>query len=157
MNEQDKQVADKLQEWGIPFAAHYCGECPHGENQRVDAWRVTLGKFNTDFYTGLGCRTPTPAPADGGPPPRRGTVMHAGLEARRKPITPTAAGVLYCLLSDAEAVDQSFTDWAGDLGYDTDSRKALETYEACCKIGQSLRTVFTHSQREELRILLQDY
>jgi hypothetical protein len=156
MNDINKQVADKLKNWAIPFAAHYCGECTRWEDQRVDAWRVIFGKFDTEFYTGLGLRAPQPVPTDR-LAPRPGTVMYERLEAGRKPVAPTAADVLSCLLNDAHTADQSFADWASEFGYDTDSRKTLEDYEACCKIGQSLRTVFTHSQREELRELLQDY
>lgn len=41
---------------------------------------------------------------------------------------PTAAGVLDCLLSDASSASESFEDWCGNYGYDTDSRKALASY-----------------------------
>lgn len=46
---------------------------------------------------------------------------------------PTAAGVLYCLLSDTASVDnaRSFEEWANDLGYDTDSRKAEALFRSC--------------------------
>lgn len=45
---------------------------------------------------------------------------------------PTAAGVLECLFGDAAGVNNArgFEDWAGDYGYDTDSRKAEATYNA---------------------------
>jgi hypothetical protein len=41
---------------------------------------------------------------------------------------PTAEDVLGCLLSDASSADQPFENWADDYGYDTDSRKAKQTY-----------------------------
>lgn len=41
---------------------------------------------------------------------------------------PTAEDVLECLLSDASGADQDFEQWAGEYGYDTDSRKAEQTY-----------------------------
>ena len=43
---------------------------------------------------------------------------------------PTAADVIGCLLSDFTSLDCSdgFEDWASDLGYDTDSRKAERAY-----------------------------
>ena len=41
---------------------------------------------------------------------------------------PTAADVIGCLLSDFMSIDSPFEDWASDLGYDTDSRKAERTY-----------------------------
>lgn len=41
---------------------------------------------------------------------------------------PQVADVLDCLASDASGADQDFENWASDLGYDTDSRKAERTY-----------------------------
>jgi hypothetical protein len=43
---------------------------------------------------------------------------------------PVAEDVLSCLTSDASsfASANGFEDWAGDYGYDTDSRKAEQTY-----------------------------
>lgn len=45
---------------------------------------------------------------------------------------PTATEVLECLIMDANTLKYSpwFEDWAGDLGYDTDSRQAERTYKA---------------------------
>lgn len=47
--------------------------------------------------------------------------------------TPELADVLDSLIVDASCYDnaRSFEDFCGDLGYDTDSRKALAMYEAC--------------------------
>jgi hypothetical protein len=43
---------------------------------------------------------------------------------------PTLADVITCLIFDAQSVDgQTFETWASDLGYDTDSRKALHIFE----------------------------
>lgn len=45
---------------------------------------------------------------------------------------PDRAGVLDCLASDSASIEQSsFEDWAADMGYDADSRKAEKTYKAC--------------------------
>lgn len=155
MNDIDKLVDEALAVMGISFAARYIGETVKWEGQAVDHYRVKIGAFETDFYQGLGhrkARAPMPSYIKGD--------RYAMDEWKRfhlKPRAPTAAAVLYCLLSDMEAIDQSFTDWASDFGYDTDSRKALATYEACCDIGRELRKVFTHAQRADLRGLLQDY
>ena len=46
---------------------------------------------------------------------------------------------------------QSFEDWCADYGYDTDSRKASETYEACCDTGRKLRAAFTPDELSALR------
>ena len=52
---------------------------------------------------------------------------------------PEADLVLSSLLLDSSAVDQSFEDWCGEFGYDTDSRKAEATYNACRKSGEKLQ------------------
>lgn len=143
MNETDNKVDACLAQWGIAFKARYIGETTEREAQRVDHFRVSIGAYETDFYQGFGHRESTPTKA-----------------APWRPVKitrPTAASVLYCLLSDAAAIHQSFTDWVSELGMDTDSRKVLAIYEACCDIGHALRKVFTHAQRAELTELLQEY
>jgi hypothetical protein len=59
---------------------------------------------------------------------------------------PDAVTVLDCLLSDADGYDNArgFEDWANDYGYDTDSRKAEETYKQ------------VEAQSKELRAFLGD-
>lgn len=46
---------------------------------------------------------------------------------------PDAESVLDCLASDAASVEnaRSFEDWASELGYDPDSRKAERTFNVC--------------------------
>lgn len=45
---------------------------------------------------------------------------------------PEAFDVVTCLASDLSSYEGSngFEEWARDMGYDTDSRKALQTYRA---------------------------
>ena len=55
---------------------------------------------------------------------------------------PTAADVLECLLSDAASVENAagdFEEWAPELGYDPDSRRALAVFEALTKQTAKLR------------------
>ena len=49
--------------------------------------------------------------------------------------------ILESLHCDMSGVDQPFEDWAGDLGMDSDSRKALRIYEDC----QAVRAAFVSS------------
>lgn len=44
---------------------------------------------------------------------------------------PKVVDCMECLLSDAEAGKQTFEEWCGNLGYDTDSRKAEAIYRQC--------------------------
>lgn len=54
---------------------------------------------------------------------------------------PTAEDVLNALLSDASGYEnaQGFEDWASEYGYDTDSRKAEQTYHLVRIQTQNLR------------------
>ena len=52
---------------------------------------------------------------------------------------PQVAYVLACLISDAQCGAQSFEDFCSDLGYDTDSMRAHETWEHCVRTGPRLR------------------
>ena len=54
---------------------------------------------------------------------------------------PTAKDVLDCLASDSGSVEnaRSFKDWASDLGYDPDSRKAERTFRICERQAKRLR------------------
>ena len=87
------------------------------DSANMDHWRVTLRcrrrQMTTVFSMGYG---------------------HNGAE-------PKTAEVLDCLASDANGYDnaQSFEDWAGDYGFDTDSRKAERTYKAMAKSADKIR------------------
>lgn len=54
---------------------------------------------------------------------------------------PGAADVLDCLASDAEGFinARDFEDWASEYGYDSDSRRAMSTYETIVKQATKLR------------------
>lgn len=54
---------------------------------------------------------------------------------------PTIADVLGCMMSDAISYDSSasFEEWASDLGFDADSRKAERIYRATKKQTEQLR------------------
>jgi hypothetical protein len=53
---------------------------------------------------------------------------------------PTASEVLSSLVSDSLSVENSgsFENWCGDLGLDSDSRKAEKTYRAVLSLSQKL-------------------
>lgn len=161
--EIENKVDALLQSYGVPFSAQYAGVVTKpdwgidGKGQRFDAWRVNVGGFETDYFTGLGNRGPAPKPTDGGPPPRRGTLLYEELEARRGLVAPSAAAVLHCLLSDAEAGDMSFSTWCGTFDYDSDSIKALNIYKQCEETARALKKVFSLVQMAGLRKALQDY
>lgn len=72
---------------------------------------------------------------------------------------PDLLDVLYSLVSDASVLDHtSFESWAGDFGYDTDSRKAEDIYRACLKNAHDLMPIIGGPKGlEKLQELFQGY
>lgn len=71
---------------------------------------------------------------------------------------PALRDVMYSILQDASAIDSpTFEDWAGDLGYDTDSRKAEAIYRKCVGTGLKLRAALGEDGLARLREAFQDY
>lgn len=66
------------------------------------------------------------------------TILEAA--AKRGKVAPTVADVLHSMLLDGAAHLDSLTfeEWAGEFGYDTDSRRALAMFEACCDEGRAI-------------------
>lgn len=54
-----------------------------------------------------------------------------GLRKLDKPVKPKVEDILDCMASDSAGYDNSrcFEDWAGDYGYDPDSRKGERLYQ----------------------------
>lgn len=81
-----------------------------------------------------------------------------GAVLRDRPLPPPALlDVLYSLVSDSDADENSFEDWCSNYGYDTDSRWAEATYNACREIGTKLRRMLGADNLARLRELFQDY
>lgn len=73
-------------------------------------------------------------------------------------LEPDLADVLYSLASDMAAIDyRSFEDWANEFGYDTDSRKAEKTYQACLKIALALRNSVGEEGLKKLQEACRNY
>lgn len=139
-----------------------------------DPSAVNVPRLSTRYHSGLAC-----LPGFAKLPQRRVTAVADNLtealekgkypsdwyEAvhsprnRWKPIpAPVLRDVLYSLCMDAEALDYSdFEEWADNFGYDTDSRKAERTYQACIAIGLKLRNMLGDANLAQLREAFQDY
>lgn len=76
-----------------------------------------------------------------GPKWRRLAINAGLLEAERAKFRPEAVDIFGSLLSDADGDLSSFEEWCGNLGYDTDSRKALAAFESCQKTAAALRAM----------------
>lgn len=71
----------------------------------------------------------------------RGAAGRAYLERVASQYRPDVETVLYCIATDAQSVQnvRGFEDWASEMGYDTDSRKAESIYRACCDEALALQ------------------
>ncbi len=65
---------------------------------------------------------------------------------------PDLESVLDCLASDSVSVEnaRNFEDWADDLGFDTDSRKADKTYNFCRMLATRLKKLLGEEKYETL-------
>lgn len=156
----EQTIADYLAEQRITYTVTPVGETKRDE-WACDEWRVTLakrnappvfapnnlgkktGEFETRFYTGLGHRAK---------PAKR-----MSWDNEPRPVAPSAATVLHSMLGDAQGAEHPFDCWCADYGYDTDSIKALGTYNACCEIRRQVNALFTREQRDALRAMLEDF
>ena len=154
----EKEIQEKvdslLGEFDVSFDVKLVGETVRENNWHCDAWKVTFSKpatkrpitatFETDYFTGLGHR--------------KGNVKNKdSILYMEKPQTPRAADVLYSLLLDMQARDECFDDWCSEFSYNSDSIKALSIYQQCCEIGKKMCRVFSRSQIEQLKNVLQDH
>lgn len=82
--------------------------------------------------------------------------MHPAKTA--EPILPRLADVLHSLASDCDVLDAGgFEQWAGNLGYDSDSRKAEVIYRACLDIALKFRAALGEDGLAKLREACQGY
>lgn len=150
-----------------------------GNPRRSLNWRITIAKggreiLTTDYSAGVGhCPSYNLAAARFPEGQRqKNEVIAAECEAgykqhvysfgmssrKREPILPDACDVLASLSMDSSVLDASgFEEWARDLGYDTDSRKAEAIYRACLDIALKLRNGLGESALAELVEAAQDY
>lgn len=75
--------------------------------------------------------------------------IHAGMT--REIPAPELADVLYSLLMDSDVLNCSgFEDWASNLGFDTDSRKAESIYRECLEQALKLRAAIGQESLDDL-------
>lgn len=134
MSTHNRDVTKYLKDLGIQTRAILTQKGANKDGWKHDAWLYNIGGEQFTFMTGIGLRN-----------------------VNGTPVPPTAAGVIYSVLLDANASNNTFEDFCDELGYDTDSRKTLKTYIACQENGTKLRKIFTKDQIETLEVLLESY
>lgn len=163
----ETQVDEILKKDKVTFDARYLGKFTegfNGEKWEHDKWYCVFSAGSSvregfEFSMGLGNRVLS---FEGQREIKRAGKMSprylASLKAQYMiPVKPTAASVLYSLLLDATALEESFPNWCANFGYEEDSRKALDIYDKCCQSGKQVNHVFDKDVQNELREALQDY
>ena len=171
LKEIEAKIDALLTQNDISVSVRYVGETNRAfadSKNLMDEWRFVFTKNKIieefEYFTGVGHRskmTDTPkgrvAANDCKNISKTSLYYLAKVKEFCKPVAPHPTGLIHCALSESEACNMSFANWCDDFGYDTDSRKAFNTYEACQQNGDKLKRIFNHIQREELRETLQDY
>lgn len=86
------------------------------------------------------------------------SIIGTAAQSMGMPINPDPVDVVASLALDAAVLDfGTFEDWAGDYGYDSDSRKAEAIYRACLEIALNLRNALGDAGLQKLRDAAQDY
>ena len=113
----------------ITLTAERTSENPNMDDSRnMDHWKVTLRcgrrQMTLVFSMGYG---------------------HGGK-------SPEVEDVLSCLSSDSASIEnaRSFEEWADELGYDTDSRKAEKTYNVCKRQAEKLLKLLGNTLYQQL-------
>lgn len=129
-------------EINAPITVAYVGATSwdgHDKPIDCDLWRVTLtgpksaGFWSTDYRTGF------------------------GLRKKGMPCKPSKADIMHCLILDASAADENFTDWCSNCGYSDGSIKALNAYQACIETAHALRKYIGREDLAAIAELLKDY
>lgn len=104
-------------------------------NQKVNSYKITIGKFNYDFYQGLGCKD-----------------------------DPTPASVLYCLLSDIRLQGYSVQDYLDEFTGQDQVDLTLNEFAnieyligSCEDTAYRIEETFRDRQIRTLNSLLEDY
>lgn len=66
---------------------------------------------------------------------------------------PHVADCIAALINDARDCDQTFSQWCADLGYDDDSIKARNAYDACQRCRDALLTIMDRATFDKLNDL----
>ena len=138
-----------------------------GDYKTESKWSVILGRKSGTVectYT-MGCahrvwKSDTKWGKSGERLPQK--LSHSMYEAERfslcsKPITPTLDDIVYSLLMDTNSVrhGQTFKDWCDEYGSDSDSIKALSTFNACRDIWAGM--VRCGADFDALDLMFQDF
>lgn len=162
-NEQEKAVDTYLENIGVKFSVIGQGVGLKRDGWECDRWSVLFKKSEVqetfEYFTGIGHRVINDRHYYEIKNDKRlpSNNKRHQMEKVSFPFPPFAAAVLYCLVLDSSANDQSFDNWCEEYGYSNDSMKAFKTYQQCCETAEKMRKIFTREQAQYISELLQDY
>lgn len=103
-------------------------------------WVVRIGTEAFDYKTGVGHATPVYSKTGSkNKRPENSITQNENGFPQEWIHVPKIRDVIDCLVSDANSGAETFPEFCSNMGYDTDSRSALETYLACQQGGEKLR------------------
>jgi hypothetical protein len=156
-----EQMTQELTDKGIALYSELVRDDFDGREGNT-VWSVTITRngqsYQTEYTQGCAHRHyRSGKPVDF--PYGRLTVDALMRNKQSRPNEPVLSDVLWSLVCDAQAVmfGQTFEDFAGDMGYDTDSREAERVYNGCREEYFALVRLFGADGLEELCDFFQDY
>lgn len=130
-------------------------------------WKVIINNEEFEYHTGLGHQKVTANIPKGLKIHDAETIKYAVCGKRYTTTTfngtklqlkePEIADVLYSLLLDGDAINYTFPEWCDNFGYDSDSKQAEKTYNACVENGRKLQNIFSPKELDTLLEMLEDY
>lgn len=116
-------------------------------------WRVRIGSQYFEYKTGIGHATDI-APGKWTKPTDRITLSNA-VPGKRLHV-PSARDILECLFSDSDCGSMTFEEFCSELGYDSDSMKAMQTYRDCQTNGTKLRMALSEHYERARKIVQEE-
>ncbi len=132
------------------------------DSWECDGWMLKLtskGKTEFfDYFTGMGHRKVPGVDRAWIDRQCGGSISYKYQLAKyAKPVTPEICDIIHSLNIDSQAMNESFPNWCDNFGYDSDSIKALNVYNACCNNAKKYFSVIDRKTQEKLEVILQDY
>jgi hypothetical protein len=167
LSEVEQAVADYLALLGAEYSAPFLCRSDEplggdGNKWEHDRWNTSISlrgaTLRQVFHTGSGHRLHPKTPDDLRGVHPSSLAIHDFRRANpAKPVAPCAANFLHSMLLDAQGAEDTFSVWCSEFGYDTDSRRARDTYDVCQGIRDDLHSVFRRDELATLEEMLQDY
>lgn len=107
------------------------------EEDYKDEWKKTANKYKAKIIYNKKSMT---------------TVYYTGSGWKKDPVLEDILG---SILQDTTYLDYGFEDFANEMGYDPDSRKAEKIYKEIQKQAKKINRIFSKEEQEELLTYLE--